>query len=91
MTESSQKRGFPVWALVLDVVGTLPTPCHGLSWVVDDDGSTLTVTVFSIQPGPAVSCITVEEPFQLSIDLGDWDAGERAVELNGDIVGEFSA
>ena len=23
MTESSQKRGFPVWALVLDVVGTL--------------------------------------------------------------------
>ena len=75
----------------LDVAGTLPTPCHGLSWVVVDDGSTLTVTVFSIQPGPAVSCIAVEEPFQLSVDLGSWDSGGRTVELNGDIVGEFSA
>ncbi len=83
-------ESFPI-QVRLDLAGTLPTPCHGLSWVVNDDGSTLSVTVFSIQPGPAVSCIAVEEPFQLAVDLGAWDSGSRVVEVNGDRVGEFSA
>ncbi len=83
-------ESFPIQVRV-DVTGTLPTPCHGLSWVIQDDGTTIDITVFSIEPGPAVSCIAVEEPFQLGIDVGSFADEARTVVLNGEPVGEFTS
>lgn len=83
-------ESFPI-QVSLSVEGTIPTPCHGLGWIEDDDGSTITVTLFSIEPGPAVSCIAVEEPFALSIPLGSFADEARTVVLNGELVGEFSS
>lgn len=83
-------ESFPI-QVSLSVEGTLPTPCHGLGWLDLDDGSTIQVTVFSIEPGPAVSCIAVEEPFSLSISLGSFAEEERTVTLNGEVVGEFTS
>lgn len=83
-------ESFPI-QVSLGIEGTIPTPCHGLGWVDVDDGTTITVTVFSIEPGPAVSCIAVEEPFALSIPLGSFAEEDRSVILNGEVVGDFSS
>lgn len=83
-------ESFPI-QVALAIEGSLPTPCHGLGWVQEDDGATISVTVFSVEPGPAVTCIAMEEPFELSVPLGDFADEDRSVELNGDVVGEFSS
>lgn len=83
-------ESFPIQVRVA-VEGTLPTPCHGLSWVQADDGTTIDITVFSIEPGPAVSCIAVVEPFSLSIDVGSFADESRTVVVNGEVVGDFAS
>lgn len=83
-------ESFPI-QVSLAIEGTLPTPCHGLGWVDIDDGSTISVTLFSIEPGPAVTCIAVTEPFALSIPLGSFAEEDRTVVVNGEVAGEFTS
>ncbi len=74
--------------VTLRVTGNLPTPCHQPAWEVDDDGTTITVTLASVAD-PNVLCAQVLEPFELSIPLGAFDSGRRDVTLNGEPVGDF--
>jgi hypothetical protein len=73
----------------LTVRGNTPTPCHAPSWVIDDDGSTIALTMFTIPPGPAMGCIQVLQPFSVSINLGSYFNDSRSVTLNGELVGRF--
>lgn len=83
-------ESFPIQVRV-NVTGSLPTPCHELSWVENDDGSTIEITVFSIEPGPEVTCIAVIEPFELTIDLGTFENESRDVVVNGEKIGDFES
>jgi hypothetical protein len=80
-------ESFPV-QVALRVNGNLPTPCHEPVWEVDDDGSTISVTLASVAD-PDVACIQVLAPFELSIPLGSFESGAREVILNGEKVGDF--
>lgn len=80
-------ESFPV-QVALRVNGNLPTPCHEPVWEVDDDGSTISVTLASVAD-PNVACIQVLAPFELSIPLGSFESGARDVILNGGNVGDF--
>lgn len=80
-------ESFPV-QVALRVTGSLPTPCHQPVWEVHDDGATIAVTLASVAD-PGEVCIQVLEPFELSIPLGAFESGARAVTLNGEPVGEF--
>jgi hypothetical protein len=82
-------ESFPI-QLRLEVRGQLPTPCNEPRWSVQDDGTTIAVTLWSVSD-PATSCIQVLEPFDLSIRLGELATGSRAVTLNGEAVGTASA
>ena len=74
----------------LDVDGELPTPCHTPVWDIDDDGTTIAVTLESATAPDAV-CTQVLEPVQVTIGLGSFSEGSRTVTLNGEEVGSFSA
>jgi hypothetical protein len=80
-------ESFPV-QVALSVTGNLPTPCHEPVWRVEDDGTTISVTLASVTD-PSVMCTQVLEPFQISIPLGAFESGSRTVTLNGTEVGEF--
>jgi hypothetical protein len=80
-------ESFPV-QVALRVTGNLPTPCHEPVWEVDDDGSTISVTLRSVAD-PDVACVQVLAPFELSIPLGSFESGAREVTLNGENVGDF--
>lgn len=73
----------------LAVSGNLPTPCHQLTWQVDQGEGRLDVMLASLSD-PSTNCIQVLEPFDLSIPLGSYSDGEWKVYLNGDEVGSFT-
>lgn len=80
-------ESFPV-QVALRVTGNLPTPCHELAWEVEDDGSTIAVTLASTTD-PDVMCTQVLEPFEVSIPLGEFESGARDVTINGQEAGDF--
>lgn len=80
-------ESFPV-QVALRVTGNLPTPCHQAVWEVDDDGTTIAVTLASTSE-PDALCAQVLEPFEMSIPLGEFESGSRVVTLNGDEIGDF--
>ncbi|MGQ0848091.1 MAG: hypothetical protein ACT4OP_03080 [Actinomycetota bacterium] len=86
-TEILLMESFPV-QVALHVIGSLPTPCHQAVWEVEDDGSTISVTLGSVAEAGAI-CAQVLEPVDLSIPLGSFETGARVVTLNGEQVGEF--
>jgi len=87
-TDILMMESLPV-QVALRVTGNLPTPCHRPVWEVEDDGTTIAVTLASVSD-PDVLCAQVLEPFELSIPLGDFEAGSRVVTLNGEEIGDFS-
>lgn len=80
-------ESFPV-QVMLEVVGSVPTPCHGAVWDVEDDGSTIDVTLGSVAD-PGTQCAQVLSPIDLSIPLGSFESGGRTVTLNGEPIGDF--
>ena len=74
----------------LHVLGSLPTPCHGLRAVVaePDAQSQIHVELYSLVD-PTVNCIQVLEPFDASIPLGSFSSGAYIVFVNGVQVGEI--
>lgn len=75
---------------LLQVSGSLPTPCHEPRAVVNepDDQNQIHVEMYSLVD-PAMNCIQVLEPFEASIPLGSFSSGSYIVFVNGEQVGEI--
>jgi hypothetical protein len=89
-TEILYLESFPVQARLV-VRGSLPTPCHQIRWEVEDpdlDGS-IEVRMWS-EPDPQDDCVSVLEPFEVSIPLGSFESADGAVSLNGEEIGRLS-
>lgn len=87
-TEILYLESFPVQARLV-VLGSLPTPCHGVRWEVENSGRGIDVTLWSeILLGQ--DCAAVLEPFEVSIPLGAFDSATSPVSLNGEPVGRLS-
>jgi hypothetical protein len=70
----------------LVVTGSLPTPCHEPAWEVQNLGDAIDVQLWSLADADRL-CITVLEPFELSIPLGSFETADMPVLLNGEVVG----
>jgi len=85
-TEVLLLESYPV-QVVLQITGTLPTPCHDLAHTVADDGTRIDVALSAQSSGE--SCAQVIEPFNERVALGSYAAGARTIWVNGDRVGDF--
>jgi hypothetical protein len=77
---------------LLQMSGSLPTPCHHLRADVSDPDSQnqIQVEVYSLAD-PDAACIQVLEPFQQGINLGSFSQGSYTVVVNGEQVAEIEA
>jgi hypothetical protein len=77
---------------LLQVRGSLPTPCHNLRANISgpDAQNRIIVEAFSLVD-PQVTCIQVLEPFQTGFNLGSLPQGVYTVLLNGEQVAEINA
>jgi hypothetical protein len=91
--ESSQillLETYPV-QVMLELEGSLPTPCHRLQVDVaePDNENRIYVEVYSLTD-PSMECIQVLKDFTESVLLGKFTTGSYTVWLNGENVGDFS-
>lgn len=77
---------------VLQLSGSLPTPCHQLRVEVaePDEQDRIQVEVYSVVD-PEQICIQVLEPFEANVNLGSFPGGNYTVWVNGQQVGEIEA
>ncbi len=89
-SELLQLESYPL-QVVLNLKGTLPTPCHHLRAKVSgpDGENRIQVEVYSLVD-PNEICIQVIQEFESSIPLGSFPDGSYTVWLNGKQVGEFT-
>jgi len=75
----------------LQVNGDLPTPCNQLRAVVSEPGSEnrIDVEIYSLVD-PALSCIQVLEPFDVTLSLGSFTEGHFTVWINGEQKAYFA-
>jgi hypothetical protein len=71
--------------------GNLPDPCHVLRVVVSlpDENNVINLDVYSLVD-PGIACITVLDPFNAEIPLGNYPDGDYTVMVNGERLGDFS-
>ncbi len=83
------QNSFPP-SYMLDVKGSLPTPCHNLREVVDQPGyeDAIRIQIYSVYD-PYTACAQVVQPFETSIPLGSYVRGSHAVFVNGHEVGKI--
>jgi hypothetical protein len=76
---------------LLQLAGSLPTPCHQLRANVQppDEKDQIQVELYSVVD-PEEICIQVLEPFDANIPLGSYEQGSYAVLLNGKQVGQIN-
>ena len=76
---------------VLNLAGSLPTPCHQLRVEVSepDEQDRIQVEVYSLID-PNEVCIQVLEPFEANINLGSFESGTYSVWVNGQQAGEIA-
>lgn len=74
----------------LDVSGSVPTPCNEPFWRITDDGTTLSVELFTATD-PDLACTQVIAEKEIQIPLGSWAEESRTVVLNGEEVGAFES
>jgi hypothetical protein len=74
------------------LVGSLSDPCHQLRIVVTpaEAVNQINLEVYSVFD-PNKACITVIQPFNVSIPLGSYKDGHFSVYVNGELLGEFDA
>jgi hypothetical protein len=65
----------------LVVTGSVPTPCHEPAWSVVDDGSFVSVELWS-EADPEAFCSTVLQEVELVVPIGDYESARRAVLVN---------
>jgi hypothetical protein len=77
---------------LLQLSGSLPTPCHQLRVEVSepDEENRILVEVYSLVD-PDEVCIQVLEPFEANVPLGSFESGSYTVLVNGEQVGEIAA
>jgi hypothetical protein len=75
---------------VLDMRGNLPSPCNMLRVMVPapDGQNQIQVDAYSVI-NPGEMCITIVQPFEVSVMLGKFPSGHYTVWVNGQQVGEF--
>lgn len=74
------------------LVGSLPDPCHLLRVVVGPAtiAHVINIDVYSlVKAGSA--CITVLQPFSVTVSIGTFTTGSYTVNVNGQKLGTFSA
>jgi hypothetical protein len=74
---------------ILNLAGSLPTPCHKLQTEVSppDARSQIAVSVYTLVD-PTLMCAQVIKPFETAVPLGALAAGSYTVSVNGEPVGE---
>jgi hypothetical protein len=82
-------ESFPI-QVRLDVSGSVPTPCNEPFWRITDDGTTLSVELFTATD-PDLACTQVIAEKEVQIPLGSWAGESRTVTLNGEEVGVFES
>ncbi len=82
-------ESFPI-QVRLDVSGSVPTPCNEPFWRITDDGTTLSVDLFTAT-NPDFACTQVIAEQEVQIPLGSWAGESRTVLLNGEEVGAFES
>lgn len=84
-------ESYPV-QIMLNLKGSLPTPCHQLRVMANppDEQNRVQVEVYSVAD-PARICAQVLEPLDANINLGSFPSGHYTVWVNGEMVGEFNA
>lgn len=88
--ELLQAESWPV-QVRLELTGSLPSPCHELSYAVtlpSADG--LIVVDAAAEPVQGANCAREATPFRQTIGLGSYTGGEFEVILNGQSVSGFS-
>jgi hypothetical protein len=77
--------------IVLNVSGSLPTPCHHLRADLKqpNEQNQIEVELYSLVDPTAV-CIQVLQNFDASLHLGSYADGAYTILLNGEKVGEFT-
>jgi hypothetical protein len=93
-TENSRlvvMESLPVQVSVL-LNGNLSDPCHQLRVVVTPTNAEnqIKLDVYSVFD-PSKACITVIQPFNATIPLGNYAGGHFTVFVNGQLLGEFDA
>ena len=88
-TEVLVRESLPVQAALV-VRGSLPTPCHVLRVEVapPDNQNRILVDIYSTTD-PEQVCIQVLEPFEETVELGQFSDGTYSVWVNGEPVGEI--
>lgn len=88
-TEIVLRESYPVQAALV-LRGSLPTPCHALTVEVaePDEENRIMVEAFS-SADPDQVCIQVLEPFEETVELGQFTDGTYSVWVNGEPVGEI--
>lgn len=82
--EILQMESWPVQVVVL-ASGDLPNPCHTVWWEERPEGGTRVVDIYAVAPSdPDAVCAAVLEPFEVNIPLGQFEAGEHKVIVNGE-------
>lgn len=84
-------ESFPV-QIVLNLDGSLPTPCHQLRAQIEapDPEKRIEIEVYSVTD-PVKLCVQVLEPFEVNIPLGSFPTGHYTVWVNGEMIGEFDS
>jgi hypothetical protein len=73
------------------LTGYLPDPCHVLRVVVGAPNATkaISISVYSLVK-PGTTCLTVLQPFSVTVPVGSFTTGRYTVWVNGMKLGEFS-
>ena len=76
---------------VLNLSGSLPTPCHQLKTEVSkpDAQNRIDVSVYTLV-NPALMCTQVIKPFEAAVPLGQLASGRYTVYVNNAQVGEVT-
>jgi len=84
-------ESYPV-QINLELIGSLPTPCHRLRVAVDppDKENLIYIDVYSVVDQDKI-CIQVIEPFTKTIRLGTFPTGHYTVYVNNELIGEFES
>lgn len=84
-------ESYPV-QINLQLVGSLPTPCHQLRVAIDppDKENRIYIDVYSLAD-PDKMCIQVLEPFATAVSLGSFPTGHYQVYINNELIGEFDS
>ncbi|NOH03657.1 MAG: hypothetical protein HND47_17695 [Chloroflexi bacterium] len=77
---------------MLQLKGSLPTPCHALRVAVSapDAQNKVMVDVYSVSD-PNMMCAQMLKSFEVNIPLGSFPAGKYTLWVNGSQVAEFDA